>query len=73
MQGPPVVAPVELRVVGPDLDVLRDLGDRIRNLMADVPEVMQARTQIEGPNWSALAFWLGYAAIVVTVLVSVFL
>jgi multidrug efflux pump subunit AcrB len=48
VQGPPVVAPVELRVVGPDLDVLRDLGDRIRNLMADVPEVMQARTQIEG-------------------------
>jgi multidrug efflux pump subunit AcrB len=48
VQGPPVTAPVELRIVGPDLEVLRALGHRIRNVMADSPDILQATTQIEG-------------------------
>ncbi|MEL6872210.1 MAG: efflux RND transporter permease subunit, partial [Pseudomonadota bacterium] len=46
VQGPPVAAPVEIRIVGPDLAKLRELGDRVRKLMLDVPDVIQARTQI---------------------------
>ncbi|SFS20032.1 efflux RND transporter permease subunit [Yoonia litorea] len=48
VQGPPVAAPVEVRLVGPDLDVLRDYGDRARSLIADVPIVTQVRTQVSG-------------------------
>ncbi len=46
VQGPPVAAPVEIRIVGPDLATLRQLGDEVRKLMLDVPDVIQARTQI---------------------------
>lgn len=46
VQGPPVNAPVELRVVGPNLDMLRELGDRIRLVMQDVPGLTLARTDI---------------------------
>lgn len=46
VQGPPVNAPVELRIVGPDLAVLRQQGDLLRQVMADVPEIIQARTEL---------------------------
>jgi multidrug efflux pump subunit AcrB len=46
VQGPPVNAPVELRVVGPGLDTLREIGDRIRLIMLDVPGMMVARTEL---------------------------
>ncbi|MFY0612337.1 MAG: efflux RND transporter permease subunit [Hyphomicrobiaceae bacterium] len=49
VQGPPVNAPVEIRVVGPNLDTLRQLGDQIRLLMLDVPGITVARTQV-GPG-----------------------
>jgi multidrug efflux pump subunit AcrB len=48
VQGPPVDAPVELRLVGPDLAVLRDLGERLRGLLAAQPGVVQTRAQLEG-------------------------
>ena len=48
VQGPPVNAPVELRIVGPDLGVLRENGDKLRQVMAEVPEIIQVRTQITG-------------------------
>jgi len=48
VQGPPVAAPVELRLVGPDLAVLRENGETLRLLMANVPEIIQVRTQISG-------------------------
>ncbi|MDJ0948418.1 MAG: efflux RND transporter permease subunit [Alphaproteobacteria bacterium] len=48
VQGPPVDAPVELRVVGPDLDLLRALGDDLRRRMAEVPEITHARTTLTG-------------------------
>lgn len=48
VQGPPVAAPVEIRVVGPDIKVLRELGDQLRAVMVSVPEVIQAKTQLTG-------------------------
>ena len=48
VQGPPVNAPVELRIVGPDLGVLRENGDILRKIMAQAPEVIQVRTQLTG-------------------------
>ena len=48
VQGPPVTAPVEIRIVGPELSVLREIGDRVRRVMVSVPDVVQARTQLTG-------------------------
>lgn len=46
VQGPPVAAPVEVRLVGPDLEVLRALGDEARSLMANLPLVTQVRAGV---------------------------
>ena len=48
VQGPPVVAPVELRLVGSELSVLREEGDKLRSIMTQVPDIIQARTQLTG-------------------------
>lgn len=48
VQGPPVNAPVEIRIVGPSLETLRGIGDRVRVAMLDVPGVTLARTQLTG-------------------------
>lgn len=44
VQGPPVSAPVELRVVGPDLDTLREVGDELMRRLASVETITIART-----------------------------
>ncbi len=46
VQGPPVAAPVELRFVGPDLAVLRALGDQARQIISDVDVVTLARSSV---------------------------
>jgi multidrug efflux pump subunit AcrB len=46
VQGPPVDAPVELRIVGPDIATLREEGARLRRLMAGQDEVTLARASI---------------------------
>lgn len=46
VQGPPVNAPVELRILGPDLAVLRDEGARLRRLVAGEDAVTLARASI---------------------------
>ena len=48
VQGPPVNAPVELRIVGPDLGVLQENGEKLRQVMSEVPEIIQVRTQLTG-------------------------
>ncbi|MEO1639261.1 MAG: efflux RND transporter permease subunit [Pseudomonadota bacterium] len=48
VQGPPVAAPVEVRLVGPDLEVLRSLGDEARAIMADLDTVTQVRAGVNG-------------------------
>ena len=48
VQGPPVSAPVEIRVFGPDIEVLREIGEQVRAVMVSVPDILQARTQLTG-------------------------
>ncbi len=46
VQGPPVNAPVELRLVGPDIDVLREEGAALRQLVMAEDAVVLARASI---------------------------
>ncbi|MEW4455627.1 efflux RND transporter permease subunit [Bremerella sp. JC817] len=45
-QGPPFDAPVELRIFGPDLNVLRSLGEQVRAELAQIPEVTHTRSDL---------------------------
>ncbi|MFN3149002.1 efflux RND transporter permease subunit [Bremerella sp.] len=45
-QGPPFDAPVELQLFGPDLQVLRALGERVRAELAQIPEVTHTRSDL---------------------------
>ena len=47
-QGPPVDAPVELRLVGQDIDTLRRAGDDLRARLAEVSTVAMVRTGVAG-------------------------
>ncbi|EAQ07702.1 efflux RND transporter permease subunit [Yoonia vestfoldensis] len=47
-QGPPVNAPVELRLVGQDIDALRATGDDLRARLATVSSVALARSGVAG-------------------------
>jgi multidrug efflux pump subunit AcrB len=47
-QGPPVNAPVELRLVGQDIDALRATGDDLRARLATVSSVAVARSGVAG-------------------------
>ncbi|MEM9641639.1 MAG: efflux RND transporter permease subunit [Pseudomonadota bacterium] len=48
VQGPPVNAPVELRLVGPNLDTLRSLGDEARRIVSGLGMVTVVRTEVQG-------------------------
>ena len=48
VQGPPVAAPVEMRLVGPGLESLRSMGDEARALIAEIPEVTHTRSTLLG-------------------------
>ncbi|MFK7777082.1 MAG: efflux RND transporter permease subunit, partial [Gimesia sp.] len=39
-QGPPFDAPIELRLYGPNIDRLKELGDQARMLLSTVPDVI---------------------------------
>ena len=47
-QGPPVDAPVELRLVGQDIDALRLAGEDLRARLARVPDVVVTRAGMSG-------------------------
>ncbi|MEN1727842.1 MAG: efflux RND transporter permease subunit [Pseudomonadota bacterium] len=47
-QGPPVEAPVEFRILGPDIDTLRALGEQVREIMHRSPDIVHSRASIEG-------------------------
>lgn len=47
-QGPPVEAPVELRLYGPDPATLRALGEEMRRIVAGAPQITVVRTTLEG-------------------------
>ena len=46
-QGPPFDAPVEIRLFGPDLERLRELGTEVRRLVADIPNVIHSRSELD--------------------------
>lgn len=46
VQGPPVDAPVEIRLIGPQLDVLQAYGDQLRHLMTKVDSVTSVQTSL---------------------------
>ncbi|MEL6883155.1 MAG: efflux RND transporter permease subunit [Pseudomonadota bacterium] len=48
VQGPPVDAPVEVKIKGQDIATLRALGDEVRAIMADLDLVTQARASVNG-------------------------
>ena len=48
VQGPPVNAPVEFRIVGTDVDTLRELGEGVRRTLADLDMVTVVRTAASG-------------------------
>jgi multidrug efflux pump subunit AcrB len=45
-QGPPFDAPIELRVYGADMAGLRQVGDRLRAELAQLPEVVHTRATL---------------------------
>ena len=45
-QGPPTNAPIEVRVLGPDLNVLRRLGEQLRLLLSGIDEVTYTRASL---------------------------
>ena len=45
-QGPPFNAPIEVRIYGPNLEQLKLLGDELRTLLSQHPDVLQTRTSL---------------------------
>ncbi|KOP23005.1 acriflavine resistance protein B [Hapalosiphon sp. MRB220] len=45
-QGPPFEAPIELRLYGPDLERLRELGNQMRLVLDQVPDVLHTRATL---------------------------
>ncbi|MEM1139305.1 MAG: efflux RND transporter permease subunit, partial [Pseudomonadota bacterium] len=47
-QGPPFPAPIEVILSGPDLSVLRELGEAVRQILSETPGVTYSEAQILG-------------------------
>ncbi len=45
-QGPPFDAPIEVRLYGPDIKVSQALGEQVRLLLAEIPEVTHTRSDL---------------------------
>ncbi len=45
-QGPPVIAPIELHIIGPNLDTLKALGEEIRRIALETPDVIHTRATL---------------------------
>jgi len=45
-QGPPFGSPIEVRLFGPDLDVLARLGERVRVVLSEMPDVTSVRADL---------------------------
>lgn len=46
-QGPPFDAPIEVRVFGPELGTLQELGSQLRAILADTSHVLHTRSDVE--------------------------
>lgn len=42
-QGPPFNAPIEIRLYGPNLDILSELGQEVRGMLSQLPDVIHTR------------------------------
>lgn len=49
-QGPPFDAPVEVRLYGPDPEVLRRLGKQTRLILSQTPDVIHVQSEMEDTN-----------------------
>ncbi|MCE2573557.1 efflux RND transporter permease subunit [Motilimonas eburnea] len=45
-QGPPFNAPIEVRLYGPNLDTLKQLGDDVRAILYTLPDVLHTRATL---------------------------
>ncbi len=45
-QGPPFDAPIEIRIFGPDLETLRDLGEQVRAELSRTPGVIATKSDL---------------------------
>jgi len=45
--GPPVQAPIEVEITGPDLAVLETIGDEVRTIISEVPDITFTRTSLK--------------------------
>lgn len=49
-QGPPFNAPVEIRIYGKNLDTLKSIGNDVRALMSETPDIIHSRATLQsGP------------------------
>ncbi len=46
-QGPPVDAPIMIRLFGPDVNELKRLGEQVRLVISEVPEVVTTISEVE--------------------------
>ncbi len=46
-QGPPFDAPIEVRLFGPDVERLRDLGQQVREVLVNIPDVIHTRAELD--------------------------
>ena len=46
-QGPPFSAPIELRLSGPDVDRLREIGSELRYVLSQTPGVTHTRSEVD--------------------------
>jgi multidrug efflux pump subunit AcrB len=47
-QGPPIAAPISLRLFGPEPAQLRQLGDELRRILSQLPQVTETKASIPG-------------------------
>jgi len=47
-QGPPIPAPISLRLVGPDVGKLRIYGEQLRRILHEVPAITHTQASIQG-------------------------
>ncbi len=45
-QGPPFAAPIELRIFGPDLDKLDEIGQQLRLIASQLPDMLHVRSEL---------------------------
>lgn len=45
-QGPPIDAPVEVEIIGPDIEQLNSLGQQVRQLMTQIPGLTESTASI---------------------------